>query len=233
MLLRLLLKLLKPTDQELRRKSNGRLVRCKVGIYQFCLKQLAGSYSHYAMSDTVVIYNDALRITREFRDVGFENELNRNKISFTSPLTSQTFPMTRQRNKARRFFYYFRFEDLLRITIDGKELCIRNNERHTIDGTVNAGLKCSENGKGLSTSVINVHQTGSESSGQGRPEPPARPRTEGKPAPTDRKKNHRPLFDKEKEISPIISSGGTVLASDTDKGCLPLKKNGFEIDTDF
>lgn len=221
-----------PTDPELRRKSDGRLVRWKTRIYQFCLKSLAVSYSHYAMSDTVVIDNGAIRITRELRDVEFENELNRNKISFTSPLTSQTFPMTRQKNKARKFFYYFRFEDFLRITIDGKELYIRNNDRHTIDGTVNACLKCTENGEGLSMSVINIRKTGHESSGHDRPEPAVRPRTEGKPAHTDRK-NHRPLFDKEKEISPIISPVGTVPASDTDKGCQPLKKNGFEIDTDF
>lgn len=233
MLLRLLLKLLKPTDQELRRKSNGRLVRCKVGIYQFCLKQLAGSYSHYAMSDTVVIYNDALRITREFRDVGFENELNRNKISFTSPLTSQTFPMTRQKNKARRFFYYFRFEDLLRITIDGKELVIRHNDCYTIDGSVNAGLKCTDKRGGFSRAVVSVRRGHSENSEHSRPDPPIRHRQENRPVPDDNKKSHRRIFDKEKEIPPIISPGGTVPASDTGKGSQPLKKNGFEIDTDF
>lgn len=234
MLLRLLLKLLKPSGQQLRRQSNGRLVRCKIRIYQFCLKLLASSYSHYAMSDTIVVDNDAIRITREFRDIDFENELNRNNISFTSPLKGQAFPMTREKNKAKRFFCYFRFEDLLRITIGGKELNIRNNERHTIDGHLNAGLKCSENSKGLSQSVITVSCSNSKSSEHGIPVSYVHQKPENKTTKKGKNQSHRSIFDKEKDISPITATiKETTPESDKYKDIPTIIKAGFEIDTDF
>lgn len=231
MLLRLFLKLIKPSDQELRRKSNGSFVRCRIGIYRFILKQLANSYFHYAASDTVVIGNGAIRITWEIRDMEFEEELSRNKIIIKSPLTDHAFPMSRRKNKSRKFFHYFKFDDLLRIAINGEELVIRHNDCYTIDGTVDAGLKCTDRRDGFSRAVISVRRAHSESSGQGSPASQRSQNTEGKSATDDSKRSRRRIFDKEKEIFPIFSPPETV--QDTDRGSQPLKKNGFEIDTDF
>lgn len=233
MLLRLFLKLIKPSDQELLRKSNGSFVRCRIGIYRFILKQLANSYFHYAASDTVVIGNGAIRITWEIRDMEFEEELSRNKIIIKSPLTDHAFPMSLRKNKSRKFFHYFKFDDLLRIAIDGEELVIRHNDCYTIDGTVDAGLKCTDKRDGFAKSVISVRRAHSGSPGHDTPAPQRHQAKECKSAPDDNKRSPRRIFDKEKEISPIFSPSETVQDTDTDRGSQPLKKNGFEIDTDF
>ena len=81
MLFRVLLNILKPSNEQLRGETTG-----KIKMYHFLLRQLLKTYLHYAMSDIITIDNGNVKIVHEFRDLEFEDELIRNKIKFKSDL---------------------------------------------------------------------------------------------------------------------------------------------------
>ena len=82
MFLRLFMLIIKPSDKILKSRSNGALNTFRIELYDFILKRLLKSYSHYAISDTVLIESKGVKLIHEYRDMEFENELSRNKISF-------------------------------------------------------------------------------------------------------------------------------------------------------
>ena len=57
MLLRSLSNLIKPSNEQLRNKTNGQFTRLKIWLYQLLLRRLLKSYLHYAISDSIIINN--------------------------------------------------------------------------------------------------------------------------------------------------------------------------------
>ena len=133
MWLRFLSDIIKSSNEQLRSKSNGKFTRLKIWLYQWLLRRLLKTYLHYAISDTVIINNGDIKIVHEFRDLGFESELVRNRIDFKSEMISHAIPVSMRKNKATRNFSYFNFKNLLSIYVDGKELFIKHDEEFSPD----------------------------------------------------------------------------------------------------
>ncbi len=237
MWLRFLSDIIKSSNEQLRSKSNGKFTRLKIWLYQWLLRRLLKTYLHYAISDTVIINNGDIKIVHEFRDLGFESELVRNRIDFKSEMISHAIPVSMRKNKATRNFSYFNFKNLLSIYVDGKELFIKHDEEFSIDGTIEGKLKCSSQKKCISQTIIEIL-------------------TSYNSAPTDRinaksssinsinktlkdthrKQKNQQLFTKDKEI---LSIGPTTVSKINkeenicDNQPKIIKKRGFEIDTSF
>lgn len=239
MLLRFLLNLIKPSNEQLRSKTNGEFTRLKIWLYQLLLRRLLKTYLHYAISDSIIINNGDVKIVHEFRDLGFESELVRNKINFKADIISHSIPILIRKSKATRKFSYFNFKNLLSIYVDGKELFIKHDETFSIDGTVEGKIKCSINSDCISQSIIKIlHQKNCI-------EPLNNTlRQQTKLTPDKKSTNQRQrktatsskLFGRERDISPItipqVSTAEKTEIID-DNQPKAIEKRGFDIDTSF
>lgn len=156
MVLRFLLNQIKPSNEQLRSKDAGRFTHLRIQLYQFLLRRLLRTYLHYAISDTIIINSGSVKITHEFRDLGFESELIRNKIEFKSDMISHSMPLLIRKSRATCHFLFFNFKSLLSLYIDGKELFIKHDESCSIDGTVNGRIRCSSHKKMITQSIIEI-----------------------------------------------------------------------------
>ena len=239
MLLRSLSYLIKPSNEQLRNKTNGQFTRLKIRLYQLLLRRLLKSYLHYAISDSIVINNGDIKIVHEFRDLGFESELIRNRIGFKSDMISHSLPIMIRKSKATRNFSFFNFKNLLSIYVDGKELFIKHDETFSIDGTVQGKIKCSTNDSCVSQSIIKIlYQKNCI-----EPLniiPVQRTKLTSDKTPTNqrqRKTTTSPnIFEREREMSSIT----TPKVSTADKTEIihdiqpkAIEKKGFDIDTSF
>lgn len=143
MLLRLLLRLIKPSDRQLKSRSKGKFLQLSIALYQFSLRQLLKSYQHYAISDSVFIDDGKIKIVHEYRDIEFESELIRNKIGFKIDKIKHSIPISIKKSKTRHNFKFFKFSDSLCIYADGKELFISHNVFCSIDGTIKGKVTAS------------------------------------------------------------------------------------------
>lgn len=239
MLLRFLFSLIKPSNEQLRCNNVGKFSRLKIWLYQWLLKRLLKTYLHYAISDTIIIDNGNIRIVHEFRDLGFESELVRNKINFKQDIISHSIPLSIQKSKSIRYFYFFKFKSLLSLYVGGKELFIKHDEACSIDGTLMGKIKCSSKNNCLTTqSIIDIL------SPQKGTEPLTNTYQHTKLANNDRpfsrrQKKNMPLqniFEGEKVISPIIALKDLKIdKTEVIHGNQPkaIEKKGFNIDTSF
>lgn len=156
MILRFLLNQVKPSNEQLRSKSDGRFTHLRIQLYQFLLRRLLRTYLHYAISDTIVINSGSIKIAHEFRDLGFESELIRNKIEFKSDMISHSMPLLIRKSRATCNFLFFNFKSLLSLYIDGKELFIKHDGSYSIDGTINGRVRCSLHKKMITQSIIEI-----------------------------------------------------------------------------
>ena len=239
MLLRSLSNLIKPSNEQLRNKTNGQFTRLKIWLYQLLLRRLLKSYLHYAISDSIVINNGDIKIVHEFRDLGFESELIRNRIGFKSDMISHSLPIMIRKSKAIHNFSFFNFKNLLSIYVDGKELFIKHDETFSIDGTVQGKIKCSTNDSCVSQSIIKIlhHKNYSEPLNN-------TPHQQTKLIPDTKPTNQRQMkpaaspniFEREREISPITTpkiSTADKTERTYDNQPKAIEKKGFDIDTSF
>lgn len=239
MFLKYLLNLIKPSNEQLRCKSMGKFVSFKIWLYQFLLKRILKTYLHYAISDTIIMDNGNIKIVHEFRDLGFESELARNKINFKADIISHSIPILIRKSKAIRNFSFFNFKNLLSIYVDGKELFIKHDEAFSIDGTVQGKIQCSIKDNCISQSIIQIlhHTNCSESLNNTHYQqeiltPDKKPTNQ-----RQRKTTTSPnIFEREREISPIT----TPKVSTADKTEIihdiqpkAIEKKGFDIDVSF
>lgn len=239
MLLRSLSNLIKPSNEQLRNKANGQFTRLKIRLYQLLLRRLLKSYLHYAISDSIVINNGDIKIVHEFRDLGFENELIRNKIGFKSEMINHSIPILMRKSKAIHNFSFFNFKNLLSIYIDGKELFIKHDEAFSIDGTVQGKIKCSTNDSCVYQSIIKIlhHKNYSEPLNnthhqQTKLIPDKKP-TKQRQRKTAASPN---IFEREREISPITTPKVPTIDKTEiiyDNQPKAIEKKGFDIDTSF
>ena len=69
MLFRSLSNLIKPSNEQLRNKTNGQFTRLKIWLYQLLLRRLLKSYLHYAISDSIVINNGDIKIVHATKKI--------------------------------------------------------------------------------------------------------------------------------------------------------------------
>lgn len=157
MFLRFLMKLIKPTNEQLRHsKSNKWIARQTQSIYKYMLNQLHKSYLYYAIHDTITIEKGRVKIVHEFRDIEFENELKRNGIDTRPHLLSATLPFSTLKSKSKKWYSYFRFKDLISVYIDDKEVFVKNDSSHSTSGTVTANIKVSSSSDIIRRSFIDI-----------------------------------------------------------------------------
>lgn len=240
MFFRFLFWLLKPSDGLLRRRSLTLFERVRLSLYRFLLKQLLKTYSHYAISDTILIDGGRIKIVHEYRDPGFENELVRNKIDFKSRMEAVPFPVNERKSKTERHFGYFNFKNLLSLYIDGNELFVKHDGNHSIDGAVKCKVKHAIPVAGISQSVIEVLSSFSAVSAHSAATTLGRERlplgsTPAKPA-VKPKRILKNIFNREKEIQSVTlpdvkpqTPPVAVPANEPSK----IEKKGFDIDTSF
>lgn len=157
MFLRFLMRLIKPTNEQLRNvKGNNRLSRYTLKLYQWLLGRLQKSYLHYAISDTIIQENSRIKIIHEFRDIEFENELKRNGIDIRPHMLATTFPINARKNKRKIWYGYFRFKDLLSIYINDKELFVKHDSSFSTSGTTLATVKKSSSSDIIDRCVIEL-----------------------------------------------------------------------------
>ena len=239
MLLRSLSNLIKPSNEQLRNKTNGQFTRLKIRLYQLLLRRLLKSYLHYAISDSIVINNGDIKIVHEFRDLGFESELIRNRIGFKSDMISHSLPIMIRKSKATRNFSFFNFKNLLSIYVDGKELFIKHDETFSIDGTVQGKIKCTTNDSCVSQSIIKIlYQKNCLEPLNNTPDQRTKLTSDKKPANQRQRKTaiSPNIFEREREILPITTP--KVLTADKteiiyDIQPKAIEKKGFDIDTSF
>lgn len=239
MLLRFLSNLIKPSNEQLRNKTNGQFTRLKIWLYQLLLRWLLKTYLHYAISDSIVINNGDIKIVHEFRDLGFESELIRNRIGFKADMISHSLPIMIRKSKAIHNFSFFNFKNLLSIYVDGKELFIKHDEAFSIDGTVQGKIKCSTNDSCVSQSIIKIlYQKNCLEPLNNIPDQRTKLTSDKKPTnQRQRKTTTSPnIFEREREISPIT----TPKVSTADKTEIihdiqpkAIEKKGFDIDISF
>lgn len=225
MFLRLFMLIIKPSDKILKSRSNGALNTFRIELYDFILKRLLKSYSHYAISDTVLIESKGVKLIHEYRDMEFENELSRNKISFLPRVKAVTLPYSQRKPRRKSFFSYFRFKDTLAVDVDGKKLYLAHDDIYSVSGNLKANAKCSGDYIGLPIGMIEVNsRAGASDVG-----PSAKPK---EPRRTSRSEGG--IFAKDKELTPRTDTLTTDRPKeDTEDRPATIGKNGFDIDTSF
>lgn len=239
MLLKLLTNILKPSNEQLRCKNMGKFLAFKIWLYQLLLRRLLKTYLHYVISDSIVINNGDIKIVHEFRDLGFESELIRNRIGFKSDMVSHSLPILKRKSKAIRNFSLFNFKNLLSIYVDGKELFIKHDEAFSIDGTVQGKIKCSTKDNCISQSIIQIlHQRNcfeplNNTLHQHTKLTPNKKSTIQRQRKTATAPN---LFERERNLSPVIipkvskADKSEIIYDNQPKA---IEKKGFDIDTSF
>lgn len=143
--MRLLLKLLRPEKvPSPNRKSVPFETRMQLLLYRRCLKRLKRWYYRYAYSDSMIIVgNPSIKVYHEFRDIAFETELKRLRVTFSEGMiecSGATSHYTDKR-KRHRYFKCFHFEDNFLLDIDNQKISIKHGNGRSFVSTINGHLK--------------------------------------------------------------------------------------------
>lgn len=156
MLLRVLIYLIRPSDEQLHKRNNRWFIKTKIWLYKRLLRRLLRSYNHYAIYDTILLNQGRIKVVHEYRDLEFESELRRNKITFKEDVVSQSFPLVKPKSSLKWYFGYFRFKSKLSLYADGKELFISHDDNYSVDGTLLPKIKSSVKEDAMTHSIIKV-----------------------------------------------------------------------------
>ena len=242
MLLRFFLKVVKPTNEQLRRPNDSSwLSKATLNVYQWFLSILQKTYLYYAISDTVVLEKGRIKIIHESRDIEFENELKRNGIDIRLHMLTTSMPFNAHKKRKGLWYKYFRFSDLVSVYIDDKELFIKHDSFFSISGTMQASLKTSSPSDILYGSVMevipilfpkNYDQTIVASQKRHQQEP-VRPSSDNGGKNDKAKQTRRVnMFGNDILPTPKVTSGNNI-EEDKTKEPVSIEKKGFKIDTSF
>lgn len=146
--MRLLLKLLRPeTIPSPNRKKIPLGTRIQLSLYRSCLMTLRKWYTKYAFSDSVVVMGSpTIRVFHEYRDLAFEAELKRLRMSLPEVMLERGGATSSRPDKRKRRPYYsnFRFEDTFRLDIDGQKVSIDHGDGRSFVATLSGHLKESD-----------------------------------------------------------------------------------------
>lgn len=218
--------LLKPSNEWLRKKSNGTFRRMRVRLYQSILRCLLKSYRHYAISDTISIDGGRIKIIHEFRDLEFENELVRNGIDVRPYLLSCEMSFSNSKGSPSGCFKYFKWKDLKSIYVDDKELFIKHDDSLSINGNVTGKIKTSSSEDIIIRSIIELKAYKKEPQTQTIHE-----KMEIESVSKNKRSNNG-LFRGERIREREKSLNSTEVLSQSEKE-QRIAKRGFEIDTTF
>ena len=243
MLLRVLIYLIKPSDEQLHRRNNRWFIETKIWFYERLLRRLLRSYNHYAIYDTIFLNEGRIKVVHEYRDLEFESELRRNKITFKEDVISQSFPLVKPKSSLKWYFGYFRFKSKLSLYADGKELFISHDDNYSVDGTLLPKIKSSVKEDAMTHSIIKVvssyfkeptpkeQQETKEEQPTPIPIPTKRPQRKPKSP-----KRSSGMFDLDRDVVPITPRQESepkqpeVIVEPQPE---TIEKRGFEIDTSF
>ncbi len=242
MFFRFLLRILKPSNELLRRRSHSWFEKARIVLYRFLLNCLLKAYSHYAIFDTIIIDGGKIKIVHEYRDLEFENELIRNKIEFKPKMSVVPFPIVERKSSTKRHFGYFKFNNLLSVSVGNNKLYVNHDNCHSIDGTAECKVKHNLGGNNMTQTIIEILS---------KPTMPAPQKEKRSPSPnkgenpknkiTDKpsagvKKPSKNIFGRDREvpIPPIMTKPDTLPATAVgDTSPRKIEKRGFDIDTTF
>ena len=143
--MQLLLRLLRPEKiPSPQRKKTPLGIRLQLFLYRRCLKRLKKWYYKYAYSDSMIIVgNPSIKLYHEFRDIAFETELKRMRVTFSEGMiecsgATSHYPDKRKRH---RYFKCFHFEDTFLLDIDNQKISIKHGNGRSFVSTINGHLK--------------------------------------------------------------------------------------------
>lgn len=229
-MLKLLVHLLKPSNEWLKGETNGTFIRMYIRLYQSILKWLLKSYRHYAISDTVLIDSGRIKVVHEFLDPEFENELRRNNIDVRQHMIVREMPFSSLKSKHDYCFKYFKWKDCKSIYIDDKELFIKHDDFLSINGNVAANVQSSSIEDIIVSSIIKLQRIKKEPQNQTLQES-----IEVKSVPQNKRNkcpNHS-LFRGERIHERKKPQNATEVLSRPEDEEQRITKRGFEIDTTF
>lgn len=155
MLLRFFMGIMKPSDDLLRRRKRDGCSSFRVNLYQSVLRRLLRTYSHYAMSDTIII-GDKMQVVHEYRDPEFERELQRNRIDYRLKMQTASLPLRTYKSTRTSHFSFFRFASVLKLSVDGKEWSIKHDDAVSFEGHQKSKLKCTSGLYGLQQALVDI-----------------------------------------------------------------------------
>ncbi len=155
MLLQLIIKILKPSNDLLKKRKKHRFARIQIWLYKCVLKQLSKTYAYYAISDQIIISRH-ISVIHEYRDLEFEEELRRNKIDITPKLRLTIDRQFLNKKCAQRPFYLFKFKDVLIINTNERKIEINRSQESLIDSSEKLKVKTSSDGDIIKRSIIEV-----------------------------------------------------------------------------
>lgn len=223
-LFRLFMHLLKPSDEQLKKKSNGTFIRMCIQLYQSILKYLLKSYKHYAILDIISIDSERIKIVHEFRDLFFEHELMRNGINIRPHLLSKDGDVAIYKGRSGFWFKYFKWKDLKSIYIDNNELFIKHDNSLSINSNATINVKSSSEKDIIFRSIIELKTIHPKQSFQ-------MTNNNIKIEPLNKGKEHKEIFKRE-GTRKIATQNNTDDLSYIDRK-QSITKRGFEIDTTF
>jgi len=242
MLLRLILKVAKPTNEQLRKsKDNNWLSQTTLKVYQWFLSILQKTYLYYAISDTIVLENGDIKIVHEFRDIEFENELKRNGIDIRLHMLTTSIPFNAHKKRKGLWYKYFRFSDLVSIYICDKELFIKHDSSFSISGTMRTRLKTSSPSDILYGSVMEIipllspkscDQTTLGLQKRLTQEPILSPNEKGSKKDKAKRTSRINIFGNDILPTPKVAFVNKI-EEDKTKEPISIEKKGFKIDTSF
>lgn len=192
-------------------------------MYKYVFTQLKKAYSYYAVSDTIFLMNESIRIVHECRDVEFEKELKRIGIDIHTHMQEMQMPVNHIRKKQSLFYKFFKWDNQLTVCYGNKEITICRGNNVSIDGTLNSKVLLS-----LPTDVICRSNLEVQSSY-------ATEGIENKYKTTALKRDggiKSGIFSKEINHS-TKSKSNSASYSNREKETRNIAKQGFEIDTTF
>lgn len=225
------MKLLRPDDGLMRKKSPDKVGICRIWVYQRLLKHLSKSYFHYAKSDVIVLEFEDIKIVHEYRDREFETELRRNKIDFQLKPQNVPFPFFYAGIRQKSHFTYFNFKDSLVLHVGSRSVTVLHEDVISVDGSLKCRVRGSEQMCGLTELAVEVTSSGRQklkkdkfleltSSGMER-QPDSGKKTSAR---------KMGIFAKETPVSVV-----DIPVVETEQEDIPalIEKRGFEIDSSF
>ncbi|MBQ8542670.1 MAG: hypothetical protein IJ436_04275 [Bacteroidaceae bacterium] len=236
--------MIRPSNELLRKRAPGRFERAKVSLYRFLLKRLLRTYRHYAIFDTIIIDGERIKIVHEYRDWEFEKELIRNRIEFKPKMRAVSFPIVERKSRTKRHFGYFRFNNMLSVSVGGKELFVNHDDAHSIDGAIACKVRLNSSDDNISQSIIEILSAPVTATSQkGKSTTPANKGRNAATGIVDKpsagtKKVPKNIFGRDRDILPITPQGSArpempPPVVEDEEPPRRIEKKGFEIDTTF
>lgn len=223
MFIRGFLKIIRPSNKHLLEGNrNGRFMHSYIVMYKYVLTQLKKAYSYYAVSDTVFLKNESIRIVHECRDVGFENELKRIGIDIHTHMQEMQMPVNYIKKRSR-FYNFFKWDNQFIVYYGDKEVAIYRGRNITIDGTLNSKVLLSLPTDVICRCHIDVQSNYAAESLENQYKSTALKRDGG---------TKSRIFSKE-IIHSTKSKSNSVSYNRREKETQKIAKQGFEIDTTF